>query len=60
MKFYNQQHEFYCGIDLHANSMHVCVVDQAGKKHLHKNFNTKKPERFPYRLSMQRFGFRLD
>lgn len=46
MKFYNQQHEFYCGIDLHANSMHVCVVDQAGKKHLHKNFNTKKPERF--------------
>ena len=22
MKFYKQQHEFYCGIDLHANSMH--------------------------------------
>jgi hypothetical protein len=21
MKFYNQQHEFYCGVDLHANSM---------------------------------------
>ena len=46
MKFYKQQHEFYCGIDLHANSMHVCVVDAAGKKHLHKNFPTKKPERF--------------
>ena len=32
MKFYKQQHEFYCGIDLHANSMHVCVVDQVGNK----------------------------
>ena len=26
--------------------MHVCVVDQAGNKLLHRNFNTKKPERF--------------
>ena len=46
MKFYNQQHEFYCGIDLHANSMHVCVVDRAGKKCLHRNFDTKKIRRF--------------
>ena len=46
MKFYNQQHEFYCGIDLHANSMHVCVVDHQGIKLLHKNFDTKKPEKF--------------
>ena len=46
MKFYKQQHEFYCGIDLHANSMHVCVVDHVGNKLLHKNFDTKKPERF--------------
>ena len=46
MNFYKQQHEFYCGIDLHANSMHVCVVDQAGNKQLHKNFPTKKPEKF--------------
>jgi transposase len=30
MKFYDQQHRFYCGIDLHARSMHVCVLDQAG------------------------------
>ena len=46
MKFYNQQHQFYCGIDLHANSMHVCVVDREGKKHVHRNFNTKTPEKF--------------
>ncbi len=46
MNFYKQQHEFYCGIDLHANSMHVCVVDQQGQKQLHRNFNTKKIEWF--------------
>ena len=46
MKFYKQQREYYCGIDLHANSMHVCVVDQAGKKPLHKKFDTNPPEAF--------------
>ena len=54
MRFYNQRHEFYCGIDLHANSMHVCVVDHEGGKQLHRNFETRTPERFlqaldPYR-----------
>jgi hypothetical protein len=46
MNFYKQQHEFYCGIDLHANSMHVCLVDQSGSKRLHRNFNTKHVDRF--------------
>jgi transposase len=46
MKFYNRQHQFYCGIDLHANSMHVCVVDHDGHKHVHRNFNTKTPDKF--------------
>jgi hypothetical protein len=31
MRFYQGQHRFYCGIDLHARSMHVCVLDQAGE-----------------------------
>jgi transposase len=31
MRFYQQQHPFYCGIDLHARTMHVCILDQAGK-----------------------------
>jgi transposase len=30
MRFYTQQHRFYCGIDLHARSMHVCILDQDG------------------------------
>ena len=27
MRFYRQQHGFYCGVDLHARTLHVCVVD---------------------------------
>jgi transposase len=30
MRFYTQQHQFYCGIDLHARLLAVCIVDQAG------------------------------
>ena len=29
--FYTQQHAFYCGVDLHAKTMHVCIVNQAGE-----------------------------
>jgi hypothetical protein len=24
MRFYTRQHRFYCGVDLHARTMHVC------------------------------------
>ena len=37
---------FYCGIDLHANQMYACVVDQAGTKQLHCNFKTRQSEKF--------------
>jgi transposase len=30
MRFYTTQHRFYAGIDLHARTMHLCVVDAAG------------------------------
>jgi transposase len=30
MRFYTQQHRFYCGIDLHARTMHLCVLDHQG------------------------------
>jgi transposase len=43
MKFYTKQHGFYCGIDLHASTMHVCVVDRDGKKCLHRNFQNDEP-----------------
>lgn len=40
MRFYNQEHRFYCGIDLHARSMYLCILDQAGSILLHQNFVT--------------------
>jgi transposase len=30
MRFYQTQHQFYCGIDLHARLLAICIVDQAG------------------------------
>lgn len=37
MRFYTQQHPFYCGIDLHARTMDLCILDQAGETRLHRN-----------------------
>lgn len=45
MRFYIQQHQYYCGIDLHARTMYNASWDQAGNTLLHKNINTK-PELF--------------
>lgn len=30
MNFYTQQHKYYCGIDLRARKMYVCVLHQQG------------------------------
>src|SRR4249919_4383905 len=40
MRFYTQQHLFYCGIDLHARTMYLCILDQAGETLLHRNMTT--------------------
>lgn len=40
MNFYNKQHKYYCGIDLHARKMYICILDQRGKTVLHKNFRS--------------------
>ena len=31
MRFYNQPHSHYCGIDLHARSMYCHILDQHGQ-----------------------------
>tara|TARA_B100000700_G_scaffold32072_1_gene30638 strand:+ start:4004 stop:4969 length:966 start_codon:yes stop_codon:yes gene_type:complete len=31
MQFYNKQHDFYCGIDLHARILYVCIISQQGE-----------------------------
>jgi transposase len=40
MRFYTTQHQFYCGIDLHARSMYVCVLNQDGEIVVHRNMKT--------------------
>ncbi len=37
MRFYHQQHRFYCGVDLHARTMYLCILDQAGVIVFHQN-----------------------
>ena len=37
MRFYTAQHRHYCGIDLHAQRMYICVLDVEGKVRVHRN-----------------------
>jgi hypothetical protein len=53
MRFYTKQHQFYGGIDLHARTMYVCIVNRDGEVLLHRNMQAA-PEPFlkavaPYR-----------
>ncbi len=45
MTFFNEEHPFYCGIDLHARTMYVCIIDNLGNKLVHCNLKTD-PETF--------------
>jgi transposase len=40
MRFYQSSHRFYCGVDLHARSMHVCILDQDGQVVQDRNIAT--------------------
>lgn len=42
MKFYTKQHKYYCGIDLHARNMYICILDESGEIMLHKNLKTSR------------------
>jgi transposase len=53
MRFYTQQHQFYCGIDLHARTMYLCILNRDGEILVHRNLKTR-PDTFltaiaPYR-----------
>jgi transposase len=37
MRFSTKQHQFYCGIDLHARTMSLCLLHQAGEILVHRN-----------------------
>jgi transposase len=53
MRFYTTPHQFYGGIDLHARTMYLCILNQNGEIVLHRNMRAA-PEPFlqaiaPYR-----------
>jgi len=45
MNFYPQQHKHYCGLDLQARALYVCILDPQGTNLVHKNLPTT-PEAF--------------
>jgi hypothetical protein len=36
-RFYTKPHPFDCGIDRHARTMDVCILDQAGETLVHRH-----------------------
>lgn len=40
MRFYSKQHKHYCGVDLHAHTMYVCIIDQEAKIVKQKNIKS--------------------
>src|SRR5947209_7693616 len=45
MRFYTTPHRYYCGIDLHARRMYICVLDAEGQIRVHRN-GPATPEHF--------------
>ncbi len=45
MRFYNKIHTYYCGIDLHAKTMYLCILGSSGEPLLEKNIKSR-PEAF--------------
>ncbi len=37
MNFYTTPHKHYCGVDLHARTMYICILSQQGVVLLHRN-----------------------
>ena len=55
MRCYTHHHPFYCGIDLHARSMYVGLMNHAGEILLHRTMKAA-PEPFLKALAPDRDG----
>jgi len=42
MKFYNKTHPNYCGIDLHARSLYICIINSEGETILHREIKASQ------------------
>lgn len=55
MRCYTTQHPLYCGIDLHARTMDICILDQGDEVLVHRNMQTD-PDAFLKALAPYRPG----
>ena len=55
MRFDNTPHQFYCGIDVHARSMYVCIRSHDGELLVHRNMKAA-PELFLKAIAPSRDG----
>jgi hypothetical protein len=55
MNFYNNMHPYYCGIDLHARLLYVCIFDQDGNTLVHKEIFADKEKL--YRILKSYIGY---
>lgn len=41
MRFYNKAHRYYAGVDLHAKTLYLCILDQNGEILLQRNLKCR-------------------
>jgi hypothetical protein len=58
MRFYNQQHRFYCGVDLHARTLSFCIRD-ASRAIVRQQTIAADPQAFLQAVAPCRDGQRL-
>jgi len=42
MRFYRKEHRFYCGVDLHARTMYLCILEGSGTIVLHERIPSER------------------
>ena len=42
MRFYNQAHRYYAGVDLHARTLYACILDGDGEVLVHRQAPTTR------------------
>ena len=46
MNFYNSSQQFYCGVDLHARTMYICIIDRDRNILVHHNLRNRDTDLF--------------
>ena len=43
MRFYKSLHKHYCGVDLHARTLYLCIINRDGAVLLHRSLPCDPP-----------------